>query len=179
MRRVLPVLIAVALAATALAGCGLRADDEDVELTAALGPEGTALAALGYDPEDLAPGDPEATADPQPPRGERWEAWRRRHAARVTLRENTLHGEVVVQTTNGTHTVLVQRGEVTEITDVAVTVTSTDGFAQTWTYGDTLRVIESRTTVEARELTQGAEVGVAGHERDGSPIANLIVIPAQ
>jgi hypothetical protein len=170
MRKNISTLLIAALTAAALAGCGLRAGSEDVELDTALGPEGTALAALGYDPEDLAPGDPVATDDPR-----RWERWHRRHP----LRENLLHGEVVVQTDGGTRTVLAQRGEVTDISDTAVTVTSTDGFVQTWTYGEALRVVESRTTIEPQQLSTGAEVGVAGHDQDGTPIANLIVIPAR
>jgi hypothetical protein len=92
------------------------------------------------------------------------------------LSRDLLHGEVVVETADGARTVLVQRGEVTGRSAGTVTVTSRDGFTQTWTYGDRLRVLESRTTVEPRELAVGAEVGVAGHERGGTPVANLLVI---
>jgi hypothetical protein len=182
MRRAVPAVLAAALVVATLTGCGLRADrgeraETGVELTAALGPEGTALAALGYEPADLAAADPVATGDPAPARrGPRWEAWRRRHTARVMLSRDLLHGEVVVETADGARTVLVQRGEVTGRSAGTVTVTSRDGFTQTWTYGDRLRVLESRTTVEPRELAVGAEVGVAGHERGGTPVANLLVI---
>jgi PAS domain-containing protein len=164
MRTTAATLLIAVLTTTVLAGCGLRPGDDETDL-APLSPEGAALAALGYDPEEVEP-----DGDPQ-----RWERWRHRGE----LREHVLHGEIDVQTDDGPRTVLVQRGEITEIAGSTVTVVSTDGFAQTWTYGEALRVVESRTTIEPRELSTGAQVGVAGHDRAGTPIANLIVIPAR
>lgn len=146
-------------------------------LVAALSPEAAALASLGFSPADVAPGDPVATDEPDPADGERWRAWRARHAVRVILRHNLLHGEVVVQTPSGPRTVLVQRGEVSAVSDTGLTVVSGDGFRQTWTYATDLRVIEARSTITPRELAAGVTVGVAGVEVDGQPTVRLIVIP--
>jgi PAS domain-containing protein len=180
MRRALSALtaatLASALAGAALAGCAAPTADPAMEFAAALSPEGTALAALGYAAEEVATGDPVATANPEPSPGPRWHRWRQRHTARVLLRRNVLHGEAVVQTAEGTRTVLLQRGEVTEVTDTAVTVTSADGFAQTWSFGEPLRVLESRTSITPDELEPGARIGVAGARTDGTPTARLIVI---
>jgi hypothetical protein len=185
--RTLTALIAATLAAGMLAGCGPpgagRASDAgpeqtELELTSALSPEGTALAALGFSPEQLVTEDPVVAADPEPDTaGPRWRAWRERRAATVMLRRHMLHGEIVVQTVEGTRTVLVQRGEVTDVSDTSLTVTSTDGFAQTWVFGDRMRVIESRATIAPRELTVGSPVGVAGVRADGDPTARVVIIP--
>lgn len=178
MRRALPALFVGLLAAT-LVGCGLRSDGSTgsgAELTAALTPEAAALTAFGFAPEEVATDDPVATAEPEPESGQRWQAWRRRHAVRVLRNGHLLHGEVVVQTASGARTVLVQRGEVTATSATTVTVTSSDGFVQSWTYGDPLRVLEARTTIEPRELAVGTTLGVAGARAGGEPTARLVVI---
>jgi hypothetical protein len=180
-RKILITMLVAALGAGSLAGCGLARNgaDEEVspDLVAALTPEGAALAAVGFAPEDVATGDPVAADEPDQADGERWRSWRARHAVRVALRHNMLHGEVVVQTPEGAKTVLVQRGEVTALSDTGLTVISTDGFSQTWVYAAELRVIESRSTIEPTELAVGAKVGVAGVSVDGQPTARLVVIP--
>ncbi|MCZ7421871.1 MULTISPECIES: hypothetical protein [unclassified Micromonospora] len=180
------LLVTVALAA---AGCGVgRAErdtlqDSAVEVVAALGAEGQALAALGLDPEEL-DADPGTAAPVEPTpsaadkRKERVEEWRKRRAARVLLRKNTLHGDVVVQTKDGgTKTVSVQRGEVTALTDDKITVKSTDGFTRTWTFTDDLRVIERRKSIAATDIKVGTRLGVAGTVSGEQAQARLIVVP--
>ena len=188
------LLTAVALGVT---GCGPAqvaqgtARETAVEVAAAMGVDGQALAAMGFDAADL---DVEQVADPAPTtsgapgdqagpgkeRGERGQEWRKRHRARVLLRQNILHGEVVVQTRDGgTKTVAVQRGAVTAIDGDSMTVKSTDGFTMTWTFGDKLRVIERRTTVQSSDITVGTTVGVAGAKDGDGGVARLIVIPAK
>ena len=54
---------------------------------------------------------------------------------------------------------------------------STDGFSLTWSYGDKLRVVERRATVQADDLAVGDEVGVAGTKDGDAASARLIVIP--
>lgn len=182
MRHIRVVALALAAATTVAVatGCGSGAPDE---VTTALAPDGAALAALGYDPYDLAVADPLAVSEDYD-HGRRW-GWHRRgpgpghghgHRHGAILREDMLHGEMVVDTGDGAVTMLVQRGEVTEVTDTGVAVTSTDGFAQTWTFADDLRVVESRTEVDRSELSTGTEIGLAGRLADGSPEASLIVI---
>ena len=179
------------LAAATLGVTGCGADqvggqpvrETAVEVAAAMGAEGQALAALGFDAGDLevdtlaAPASPSATGEK--PRRERGEEWRERHKARVLLRRNTLHGEAVVQTKDGTKTVAVQRGEVTAIDGDSMTVKSTDGFTMTWTFGDKLRVVERRTTIQSTDIKVGTTVGVAGAKDGDNGVARLIVVPVK
>ncbi|SCE81675.1 hypothetical protein [Micromonospora saelicesensis] len=183
------------LAAVALgvSGCGAAevasqpARDVAVEVAAAMGVEGQALAAMGFDADDLdvltvaAPATPTPGASPsakEKARDKRGEEWRKRRQARVLLRRNTLHGEAVVKTKDGgTQTVAVQRGEVTAIDGDSMTVKSTDGFTMTWTFGDDLRVVERRATVQPSEVTVGDTLGVAGAKDGDKGVARLILVP--
>ncbi|MEV1333542.1 hypothetical protein AB0J20_28660 [Micromonospora costi] len=181
------------LAAVALgvSGCGAGAAEQPVreaavEVAAAMGAEGQALTAMGFDPGDLdvvdvaAPASPSAapTAKADKPRREKADQVRERRKARVLLRRNTLHGEAVVQTRDGgTKTVAVQRGEVTAIDGDSMTVKSTDGFSMTWQFGDDLRVIERRTSIQPSEVKVGTTLGVAGTKTGETPVAHLTLIP--
>ncbi|SCG54274.1 hypothetical protein [Micromonospora humi] len=178
----------LAAAALGLAGCGAaqvgtdQARESAVEVAAAMGVDGQALAALGVDAEDLdvdpvaAPA-PSVSGTPGPQAGER-KGDRARHRARVLLRRNTLHGEVVVQTKeNGTRTVAVQRGQVTAVDAKSMTVKSTDGFTMTWTFDEKLRVVERRATLRATDVKVGTTVGVAGAKDGDQGIARLVVVP--
>ncbi|WP_433530486.1 hypothetical protein ACQPYA_30815 [Micromonospora sp. CA-263727] len=182
------LLVAVAMGA---AGCGVAQPAQDaapqaaVEVVAAMGAEGQALAALGFDPADLdteaeTPAPAESSAGERKTREERVEERRKRHAARVLLRENTLHGEAVVQTRDGgTKTVAVQRGEVTAIDGDTMTVKSADGFTMTWSFGDDLRVIERRRTIQSTDIKVGTNLGVAGAKTGDTSTARLVVVPAR
>ncbi|MET8369221.1 hypothetical protein ABZU42_05760 [Micromonospora profundi] len=180
------LLAAVALGAS---GCGAAevasppARDAAVEVAAALGVEGQALTAMGFDADDLDTQPVAVPATPSPTTAEkakpkRGEEWRQRRQARVLLRKNTLHGEAVVQTKDGgTRTVAVQRGEVTAIDGDSMTVKSTDGYTMTWTFGDDLRVVQRRTTVQPSEVKVGAKLGVAGAKDGDKGVARLVLIP--
>lgn len=187
--RKLTVTVLVALVGLAgLAGCGLSRGDTDssaqpVELAEALYPEAEALEAMGFGAVELAGAAgaaPAASADPSArPSGkaDRRANWRKRHAVRVFVNRNVLHGEAVVQTKEGTRTIVVQRGTVTALTDTTLTVKSTDGFTLVWTFGDPLHVVEHRTTIQPSQIAVGAEVGVAGGKDGDKTLARLIVIP--
>ncbi|MBY8873712.1 hypothetical protein K7640_17910 [Micromonospora sp. PLK6-60] len=175
----------VAAVALGVAGCAPAQDtarDNGVEVAAAMGAEGQALAAMGFDPADLEAGpapsaDPSGAAEPKTRRGERAEEWRNRHRARVLLRRGTLHGEAVVRTKDGgTKTVVVQRGEVTAIDGDSMTVKSTDGFTLTWAFGEKLRVVERRATVRASDVKAGTTVGIAGAKDGDRSVARLILV---
>ena len=97
--------------------------------------------------------------------------------ARVLLRRNTLHGEVVVQTGDGTKTVLVQRGTVTAVDATSMTVASTDGYTLAWRFGDNLRVVQRRETIQPEQIAVGTEVGVAGARDGDDAVARLVVVP--
>ncbi|MEH1168943.1 hypothetical protein V6V47_26525 [Micromonospora sp. CPCC 205539] len=183
------------LAAVALgvSGCGAAevasqpAREAAVDVAAAMGVEGQALAAMGFDADDLdvqtvaAPATPTPGASPsaeEKARQKRGEEWRKRRQARVLLRKNTLHGEAVVQSKDGEKkTVAVQRGEVTAIDGDSMTVKSTDGFTVTWAFGDDLRVVERRASVQPSEVKVGTKLGVAGAKDGDKSVARLILIP--
>jgi hypothetical protein len=175
MRRIAVVIGMLVAVGVGTAGCGLVADRVS-EVAAGISPEAEALTALGYNPDDVVPSEDPAPAASDGPKADRAKADRPRLERRA-LRKNTLHGEVVVQTEEGTKTVLVQRGEVTAIDDNGITVKSTDGFSLSWSYGDKLRVIERRATVQADDLAVGDQVGVAGTKDGDAASARLIVIP--
>jgi hypothetical protein len=149
--------------------------------------EAEALAAMGVQPEDIVAAEPSLDPSPSPGAktpadrtrgdGKRLDAWRKRHAAKVALHRNVLHGEAVVQTKEGTVTVLVQRGTVTAITGDSVTVKSSDGFTQTWKFHENLRVVEKRATIQPSLVLVGAEIALAGPKSGDTPMARLIVIP--
>ncbi len=158
------------------------------DVAAELTTEGQALAAMGFEVADVQPGADlpaavEASADPNPSTtpGSGQErsrpGVRPRRLNRVLLRRNTLHGEVVVQTKDGTRTILVQRGEVTAVTDTTMTVESTDGYRQTWTFGTPIRVVDRRTTVRPKDIAVGTKLGVAGTRDGDASTARLIVVP--
>lgn len=177
-------LVLGAVGALGLTGCGLpRGTAPDAaEPAAAVEAEEQALTALGFNPADLAPmglRDPRAdpSATPGGKSAEPGDGPRRRHPLRSLLRQNALHGEIVVQTAEGTRTIVVQRGTVTAIDDDSMTVKSTDGFTMTWTFGENLRVIERRRTVQPEDVEVGTEVGVAGVKNGDVGTARLIVIP--
>jgi hypothetical protein len=170
-----------------LSACGPASIDNSsanagIDVPGDLSSEGQALAAMGFQTADLAPArdprpvastDPSAKPSPGAKRGDRVGPLR----GRVFLRRNVLHGEAVVQTKDGVKTIAVQRGTVTAITDTSITVKSTDGFTQTWTFGSPINVIEHRTTVQPTAVKVGTEVGVAGPKENGGYTARLIVIP--
>jgi hypothetical protein len=159
MRRI-GVVVGIAVLGLALAGCGGAPAPLD------LGIEGQALAAAGFEQADPAP-------STSPSVSER----RERRKDRALLRKNVLHGEVVVRTKDGgTKTVAVQRGEVTAIDDSSMTVKSSDGYTATWTFGDALRVVERRKTVQPSDVTPGTQVGVAGAKDGDKYVARLIVL---
>jgi hypothetical protein len=179
----LGIVAAVASGLLGLAACGrLGADGEaDPTEVSNLSWEAQALESLGIAPDELAPAaavagqaaatDPTPTARPGR-EGDRPRRWKR---LRFPFR-NTLHGEAVVQTEEGTKTVVVQRGAVTAITSTSVTVRSTDGFTLTWTFSDQLRVFERRNQVQPGAVEVGAPIAVAGEKTGGGTVARLIVI---
>lgn len=192
MRRLLiSVMLGLAVAGGA-AACGFN---RTADAVASFSPEGEALAAMGFDAQDIAAGEPAFAgariagnaaaagapdASGAPSKEPKGKDWRKRRLLRVALAHNTLHGEAVVQTKDGqTVTVVVQRGKITEITDSSVTVQSTDGFTLTWRYADNLRVVERRQTIQPSDVKVGMQIGVAGAKDGSSNMARFIVVPVQ
>ena len=174
LARATPGLATLGLAGLlGLSGCGAAARTVagQPSLAADVSDEAYALQAvgletgLGADPKPA----PSASAAPS-------NRLEHRRAIRRYLRKNTLHGEVVVQGKDGVKTIVVQRGTVTAVTSTGVSVKSTDGFVLTWTFGDQLRVLQDRKTVQAGAVKTGAEIGIAGTKDGSTSSARLIVV---
>jgi hypothetical protein len=174
-----------AVAVLGVAACGpLGAAAAAVDMS----PEASALSALGFDPDQVVPaadpspspaasGAPDKSAKPGASAhpGAKHPALRRLTIRRA-LAKNVEHGEVVVKTKDGDKTIDVQRGTVTAISSTSITVRSSDGFSETWTFGSPIHVIEHRTTVQPSNVTAGATVGVAGTKSGSNLTASLLVI---
>jgi len=170
-----------AVALLGVAGCGLQAASAAADMS----PEASALTALGFSPDEVVP-----VADPTPAPSASAGAHGgasgnakakhpalRRLTVRRTLARNVEHGEMVVSTKDGDKTIDVQRGTVTAISSTTVTVKSSDGFTETWTFGSPINVIEHRTTVQPSNVTTGETVGLAGTKSGSNLTATLMVIP--
>jgi hypothetical protein len=149
--------------ALALAGCGAS----PATASADIADEAIALQQVGFDTGLADTPSPEAsTGSGDAPR-----------KLRRYLRKNTLHGEVTIQTKKqGTKTVVVQRGSVTAVDASKVTVKSSDGFTLTWAFGDKVRVVQDKKTVEKSALKTGEEIGIAGTKTGDANDARLIAI---
>ena len=155
-----------------LAGCARLADRAGgtVQVPAGTSPEAVALASMGFDTAGLEPASaPTPSASDHPGKG--------RRGLRVELRKNVLHGETVVQTKNGVQTIEVQRGQVTAVTDTSVTIKSTDGFTETWTFGPKFVVVQHHAKVAASAIKSGAQIGIAGTKSGDTSTARLAVLP--
>jgi hypothetical protein len=161
-----------------LAGCARLADRAGAaaQAPAEQSPEALALAAMGFDAGLEPAGAPSADPSSSPSR-DPGHSGKGRRALRVQLRKNVLHGEAVVQTKNGVQTIEVQRGRVTAVTGTTVTVASTDGFTETWTFGDPFRVVQNRAKVAASAIKAGAQIGIAGIKSGDTVTARLAVLP--
>lgn len=168
--RLVAVSAIAALGLTGVAACGPGETATSRDSASPLTVEEQALTDLGYDADEVLP----AAAPSDEPRdkrhpGKRW--GHRRH-----LGKRILHGEFVVSTDDGTKTIVVQRGTVTAVDGDSMTVKSSDGFSMTWSFGDKLRVIEKRKTVDGDALKVGDKVGAVGGKSGDGGEARLILI---
>jgi hypothetical protein len=174
--RLIPAVIGVVgiVGLIGLAGCARLADQSGaVQVPADTSPEAVALAAMGF---DTGTAGLEPAAAPSSSAAAPDHAGKRR-PLRVELRKNVLHGETVVQTKNGVQTIEVQRGAVTAVTATTVTVKSTDGFTETWTFGPKFTVVHDKAKVATTDIKPGAQIGIAGIKSDAGSTARLAVLP--
>ena len=150
----------------ALTACGAAPQAAPAAAAVDVADEAQALTAVGFATEVTPAPSSSASADRK-----------RRPGLRKHLRKNTLHGEITVQGKDAVRTIVVQRGTVTAVDTAGVTVKSTDGFTQTWTFGDKLKVVQAKKAVEVSAVKTGAEVGVAGAKDGDKSIARLVAIP--
>jgi len=162
-----------------LAGCGRTAGTEPTDTTMSW--DAQALQAIGFTADDIADPVTTVTASPTPGRANQGKnrIITRHKLIRFAFGKRVLHAEAVVQTDEGTKTVVVQRGTVTAVDATTVTVKSADGFTLTWTFGDQVKVIKDRAHSRPSALAVGTPVGVAGEKTDGTTTARLVVVPAK
>jgi hypothetical protein len=165
--RLLGLLLAGAVALASVAGCGRLSDRETAT---ELSWDAQALESIGYPALDLVAAEDSGVQNETP-------GPRMRHPRLRYLFQHALHGEATVQTEEGLKTVVVQRGEVTEVTGSTVTVRSSDGFTLTWQLIDGTVVVVDRTRSEIGDVPVGTEVGVAGAREGDGVDARLVVVP--
>jgi hypothetical protein len=188
MRRTVPLVVSVAIAASVaalgLVGCGRGgpgsgpAGAEEVELTN-LSWEAQALESIGYTVDQLGITDPAAQPTASPDEGRAHERRDKFRRLRYGFGRHVLHGEAVVRTDEGHKTVVVQRGEITAVTATTITVRSSDDFTLTWTLGLPLTVVKERKRVDKGVLAVGQVVGIAGAKEGEATKARLIIVPKQ
>jgi hypothetical protein len=186
--------IGVTIATTAVGALGVlglaACSPSSVPAASTMTPEATALTALGFADGDVtgttstgsltATGGATPSASAAPGRGSRpHPGLRRLLIRRATIAKHVEHGSVTVSTKNGNETIDVQRGTITAISSTSMTVKSADGFTLTWTFGDKMRVLENRSTIQPTDVTAGETVGVAGEKSGSTETARLVVIPKQ
>jgi hypothetical protein len=193
VRVVLGVAVSAAVAVLGLAGCARTgsanapaggADNAAANSadTTDLSWDGQALESIGLNPTDIAPvADVTDLAAPQPsvgPTGKHGvRPGHRFKRMRFGFGGHLMHAEAVVQTEEGTKTVVVQRGTVTAVDATSVTVKSADGFIITWKLGDKLRVFAHRASATMSAVTVGEEIGIAGAKSGDTDTARLIIVP--
>ena len=161
-----------------LTGCAAGTAPPAAPLAAAdVADEAYALAAVGLTTGlEVDPAPSASTGGDKAGSGDKGGEARKHPGVRRFLRKNTLHGELTVQGRNGVKTVVVQRGTVTAVDATTVSVKSADGFTQSWTFGDKLRVVQDRKTVATAAIKNGAEIGIAGAKDGDRSVARLVVI---
>jgi hypothetical protein len=94
---------------------------------------------------------------------------------RHALGRRVLHGEITVQTQDGTRTIVMARGEVTALSGDALTVKSSDGVETSFRIdGDTRFGFRSEPDPSA-ELKVGEDAFVAGEKSGDSAVAKRVV----
>jgi len=93
---------------------------------------------------------------------------------RLLAASKVMHGELVVETEDGTQTVLVQRGTVESVGEGGLTVTSEDGFTLDWTTDGSTRVHRNGDEATLSALTPGEKVWLRGPKTDSGAMATVI-----
>jgi hypothetical protein len=159
--------------ALGLAGCGVAAGTPATVASSELADEAAALQTVGFDTGLAAGPSPAPSASDSATKGK---GKHPRLAVRRYLRKNTLHGSVTVQGKDGVKTIAVQRGTITAVTSTSISVKSTDGFTETWAFGDPLRIVQDKKKAATSALKTGQTIGVAGTQSGSATSARLIAI---
>jgi Domain of unknown function (DUF5666) len=94
---------------------------------------------------------------------------------RHALGRRVLHGEVTLQTQEGTRTVVLAYGTVTALSKDAITVKSSDGVETAFTINGDTRFGFRNETAPSAELKVGEDAFVAGEKSGGTATAKRVV----
>ena len=98
-----------------------------------------------------------------------------RAGLRHALWRRTLHGEVTVRTKDGTKTIVMARGEVTALTNDAITVKSSDGVETSFKLDGDTRFGFRDEPAPSAELKVGDDAFVTGEKSGDSTTAKRVV----
>jgi hypothetical protein len=91
------------------------------------------------------------------------------------LGRRVLHGEVTVQTQEGVKTIVMARGEVTALSDDAITVKSSDGVETSFGINGDTRYGFRNETAPTAELKVGEDAFVAGEKSGDRAVAKRVI----
>jgi hypothetical protein len=94
---------------------------------------------------------------------------------RHTLGRRVLHGEVTLETRQGVKTLVMARGEVTALSDNAITVKSSDGVETSFAINDDTRFGFRNEPDPSAELKVGEDAFVAGEKSADRAVARRVV----
>jgi hypothetical protein len=94
---------------------------------------------------------------------------------RHALGRRVLHGEVTLQTQDGTRTVVMAYGTVTALSKDAITVKSSDGVETAFTINGDTRFGFRNEPAPSAELKAGEDAFVTGEKSGGTATANRVV----
>jgi hypothetical protein len=94
---------------------------------------------------------------------------------RHALGRRVLHGELTVQTKEGTKTIIMARGEVTALSRDAITVKSSDGVETSFAINDDTRFGFRNEPDPSAELKVGEDAFVAGEKSGDRAVARRVV----
>lgn len=99
----------------------------------------------------------------------------RLHRLRILIRR-TLHGQITIETRNGTKTLAFERGAVRSVSGNSLVVRAADGTTWTWMLSSATRVIKAWQRVGVNTLAVGQRVVVLGEVSGGSDQARRVLI---
>jgi hypothetical protein len=94
---------------------------------------------------------------------------------RHALGRRVLHGEVTIQTKEGTKTIVMARGEVTALSGDAITVKSSDGVETSFAINEDTRFGFRNEPDPSAELKVGEDAFVAGEKSGDRAVARRVV----
>ncbi|EIV93660.1 hypothetical protein [Frankia sp. QA3] len=91
--------------------------------------------------------------------------------------ERSLHGEATIKTAEGFQVIAGQRGKVTAISPISISLTSEDGYAATYVIDGDTRFRADEKPAKVTDIHQGATVSVRATVDGGTRTATIVADP--